>query len=295
MAVAADVKYWVGLSGFAGLGIKRFTLLTKYFGSVKKIYLAPKNSWSKTGISADMADAWDKWRNGRDLDKDRQRLETAQIRSITIEDNNYPKLLIETDYPPFILFIRGSIETLNQPGLTVIGTRKMTEYGRRATSRFVSQLAKKLTIVSGLARGIDGWAHRVCLGNKGKTVAVVGHGLERVYPAEHRGLAEEIVRSGGALVSEYPLDYPISKTNFPQRDRLLAGLSLGTLVIEGGQKSGTKITAGFAADYGREVFCVPGPIDSPASAGPAQLIQNGAKLVTKVEDIYEELPAVAIA
>ena len=284
-----DLKYWVGVSGFVGLGIKRFELLRKYLGSVQGIWQAPKSRWTKIGINADMADAWDKWRQGRDLDADMRRLETAQIKSIKIEDINYPKLLKETDYPPFILFVKGSIEVLSQPGLTVIGTRKMTEYGRRASSRFVSELAKKLTIVSGLARGVDGWAHRVCLGNQGKTVAVLGHGLERIYPAEHRGLAEEIARSGGALVSEYPMDYPISKTNFPQRDRLLAGLSLGTLVIEGGQKSGTKITAGFAADYGREVFCVPGPIDSPASAGTAELIQNGAKLVTKVEDIYDEL------
>ncbi|MBU2051656.1 DNA-processing protein DprA, partial [Patescibacteria group bacterium] len=241
------------------------------------------------GIKEEMAGGWEKWRQGRDLDKDMLRLETAQIRSITIEDKDYPKLLKETDYPPFIIFVKGKVNILNQPGLTVIGTRKMTEYGRRVTNRIVSELAKKLTIVSGLARGVDGWAHRVCLGNKGKTIAVLGHGLDRVYPAEHRGLAEEIARSGGALVSEYPLDYPISRANFPQRDRILAGLSLGTLVIEGGQKSGTKITAGFAADYGREVFCVPGPIDSPASAGPAELIQNGAKLVTKVEDIWEEL------
>ena len=284
-----ELKYWVGLSGFIGLGIKRFELLRKYLGSVKAVWQAPKDSWIKVGINADMAKSWDKWREGRNLDKDMRRLETAQIRSITIEDKDYPKLLKETDYPPFILFVKGSIEVLNQPGLTVIGTRKMTEYGRRATSRFVSGLAKKLVIVSGLARGVDGWAHRVCLGNQGKTVAVLGHGLERIYPAEHRGLAQEIVYSGGALVSEYPLDYPISKANFPQRDRLLGGLSLGTLVIEGGQKSGTKITAGFAADYGREVFCVPGPIDSPASAGPAELIQQGAKLVTKVEDILEEL------
>ncbi|KKU87784.1 MAG: protecting protein DprA protein, partial [Candidatus Beckwithbacteria bacterium GW2011_GWC2_47_9] len=151
-----DLKYWVGVSGFAGLGIKRFELLRNYFGSIKKIYLAPKDGWTKIGISADMADAWDKWRRGRDLDADMRRLETAQIKSIKIEDINYPKLLKETDYPPFILFVKGSIEVLSQPGLTVIGTRKMTEYGRRASSRFVSQLAKKLTIVSGLARGVDG-------------------------------------------------------------------------------------------------------------------------------------------
>lgn len=271
-----DLKYWVGLSGWPGLGQKRLEFLLKNLGSVQKIWQA--------GPKLNQA-----WQNQLDLDREMERLERYQIKTITIEDDNYPKLLKETDYPPFILFVRGSIEALNQPGLTVIGTRKMTEYGRWAASHFVSRLVKKLVIVSGLARGIDGWAHRVCLGNHGKTIAVLGHGLERVYPAEHRGLAEEIVNSGGALVSEYPLDYPIGKTNFPQRDRILAGLSLGTLVVEGGQKSGTKITAGFAADYGREVFCVPGPIDSPASAGPAELIQNGAKLVTKVEDILEEL------
>lgn len=285
-----ELKYWVGLSGFVSLGIKRFELLRKYFGSVKKIWLASKDSWIKTGISLDIVNAWEKWRQEKDLDEEIRRLETAQIRSITIEDKSYPKLLKETDYAPFILFVNGAIDVLKQPSLTVIGTRKMTEYGRQATGRLVADLVKRnLLIVSGLARGVDGWAHRVCLGNHGKTIAVLGHGLERVYPPEHRGLAEEIVKSGGALVSEYPLDYPLAKTNFPQRDRLLAGLSLGTLVIEGGQKSGTKITAGFAADYGREVFCVPGPIDSPTSVGPAELIQNGAKLVTKVEDILEEL------
>lgn len=273
-----ELKYWVGVSGWKGFGIKRLELLLKHLGSAQKIW--------EMGPELDS-----RWQNNQNLDKEMERLERYQIKAITIEDNNYPILLKETDYPPFILFVKGAVDILSQPGLTVIGTRKMTEYGRKVTSCLVSQLAKKLTIVSGLARGVDGWAHRECLGGGGKTIAVLGHGLERVYPAEHRGLAEEIVKSGGALVSEYPLDYPISKTNFPQRDRLLAGLSLGTLVIEGGQKSGTKITAGFAADYGREVFCVPGPIDSPASAGPAELIQNGAKLVTKVEDILEELPS----
>ena len=272
----SELKYWVGLSHWPGFGIKRLQFLLKEIGSVEKI-------WE---VGPDLNG---RWQNNQNLDEEMKRLERYQIRAITIEDKSYPKLLKEIDFSPFILYVKGQVDVLSQPGLTVIGTRKMSEYGRRATSQLVGEIAKKLTIVSGLARGVDGWAHRVCLQNKGKTIAVLGHGLERIYPPEHAGLAQQIVQSGGALISEYPLDFPLSRQNFPQRDRILAGLSLGTLVIEGGQKSGTKITAGFAADYGREVFCVPGPIDSPASAGPAELIQQGAKLVTRVEDIYEEL------
>ena len=271
-----DLKYWVGLSGWEGFGRNRLEFLLKHFGSVQKIWEAGP-------------DLNRQWQNNKDLDKEMERQERYQIRAITIEDKRYPKLLKEIDFAPFILFIKGSIEVLNRPGITVVGTRKMTEYGRQVTGKLVRELAKKLTIFSGLARGVDGWAHRVCLGVGGKTVAVLGHGLERIYPPEHAGLAEEIISHGGALVSEFPLDYQLNKQNFPRRDRILAGLTLGTLVIEGGEKSGTKITAGFAADYGREVFCVPGPIDSPTAAGPALLIQQGAKLVTKVEDIWEEL------
>jgi DNA processing protein len=133
-------------------------------------------------------------------------------------------------------------------------------------------------------------AHRACLNKKGRTVAVLGHGLDRLYPPEHKGLAEEIVKSGGALITEYPLGYPIAKGNFPARDRIMAGLTLGTLVIEGAHKSGTKITATQAVESGREVWAVPGPIDSPTAAAAADLIQQGAKLVTKAEDITEDLP-----
>jgi DNA processing protein len=229
------------------------------------------------------------WRGKIDLVKEIERLDRLEIKLLPIEDKNYPKLLKQIDFAPFLLYVKGDILELNRPAIAVVGSRKMTEYGQRATSLLVSQLAKKLTVVSGLARGVDGWAHRVCLQAGGRTIAVLGHGLDRIYPPENRPLAEEIVKRGGALVSEYPLGFPINKINFPQRDRIIAGLSLGTLVIEGGQKSGTKITAGFTADYGREVFCVPGPIDSAQSLGAAELIQQGAKLVTRVEEIYEEL------
>src|SRR3990167_5898431 len=179
----SELKYWVGLSHWSGLGIKRLKFLLKELGSVEKI-------WE---VGPDLNG---RWQNNQNLDEEMKRLERYQIRAITIEDKSYPKLLKEIDFAPFILYVKGQVDVLSQPGLTVIGTRKMSEYGRRATSQLVGEIAKKLTIVSGLARGVDGWAHRVCLQNQGKTIAVLGHGLERIYPAEHRGLAEEIARSG---------------------------------------------------------------------------------------------------
>lgn len=272
----SEIKYWVGLSGWRGLGRKKLELLITHFGSIKKIWLAgPKLN--------------PLWQNSLDIDREMEELNKRLIKVITIEDKRYPKLLKETDSAPFILYIKGEENLLDQPSLAVVGTRRPTEYGRKAVFRLVPELTKKLIIVSGLARGIDSLSHWQCLRSKGKTIAVLGHGLERIYPLENQRLAEAIINSGGALVTEYPLNFPLDKTNFPLRNRIIAGLTLGTLVIEGGERSGTKITANFAADYGREVFCVPGPITSLQSEGPAQLIQQGAKLVTKVEDIWEEL------
>jgi DNA processing protein len=282
-----DIKYWVGLSGFKGLGVKRLRLLRKYFGSLKAVYEAKASDWIKVGIKPEMTALWQK----RDLDQEIEQLNKNLIKVITIEDKRYPKLLKESDSPPFLLYIKGEEGLLSQPSLAVVGTRRPTDYGRKAVFRLVPEISKKLIIVSGLARGIDSLSHWQCLQSKGQTIAVLGHGLERIYPVENQRLADVIVAAGGALVSEYPLNFPLDKTNFPLRNRIIAGLTLGTLVIEGGERSGTKITANFAADYGREVFCVPGPITSLQSEGPAQLIQQGAKLVTKVEDIWEELPS----
>lgn len=271
-----ELKYWVGISGWRGLGRKKLEFLVKHLGSVKKIWLAgPKLN--------------PQWQNNKDLDGEIKALNRRLIKVITIEDKRYPKLLKEIDSPPLILYVKGEESLFNQHSLAVVGTRRPTEYGREAVKQLVDQLTDKLIIVSGLARGIDSAAHWQCLKNKGKTIAVLGHGLERIYPLENQRLADAIVSGGGALVTEYPLNYPLDKTNFPLRNRIIAGLTLGTLVIEGGERSGTKITANFAVDYGREVFCVPGPINSDLSLGPAELIQNGAKLVTKVEDIWEEL------
>ncbi|MEA3355598.1 MAG: DNA-processing protein DprA [Patescibacteria group bacterium] len=214
----------------------------------------------------------------------------VQVKEIKLKDKRFSFLLSQISGPPKVLHVVGNEKILNNKAITVIGSRKMTVYGRETTKRLVRDLVdKNFVIVSGLARGIDGVAHRSCLEAGGKTIAVLGHGFDRIYPPEHRGLAKQIIIKGGCLVTEFPYNFPIKKQNFILRNRIMAGMSLGTLVIEGKKKSGTKITATMAADYGREVFCVPGPIESKLSEGPAQLIQQGAKLVIKVEDILEEL------
>jgi DNA processing protein len=285
-----ELKYWVGLSGFKGMGVKRFRLLRQYYGTAKKMWQVGPSGWKKVGVGDRLIKNWASWWQDRDLDEEMIELEKRLIKGIFFEDNKYPKLLKEIDNPPFIIFGRGRIEKLGQPSLAVVGSRQVSEYGQQATKRLVRQLvAKGLIIVSGLARGVDSLAHRVCLNSSGTTVAVLGHGLDKIYPKENWRLAERIVKAGGVLLSEYPLGYPISRENFPLRNRIVAGLCQGVLVVEGRHRSGTKITAGFAADYGREVFAVPGPIDRPGSEATADLIKQGAKLVSSVEDIMEEL------
>jgi DNA processing protein len=285
-----ELQYWLGVAGLNGLGIQRMKLLLSYFGNIKAVWRAKKSKLIELGVPGPMVKAWDQWRKTKDLNQEMNWLAKGLIKLITIEDKRYPKLLKEIDTAPFLLFVKGAEDCLNKSGVAVVGSRQMSEYGRLATARLVAGLVEKgLVIVSGLARGVDSLAHRACLKNHGLTVAILGHGLERIYPQENQRLAEEIVASGGALVSEYPLGYPISQLNFPARNRIIAGLSLGVLVVEGRHKSGSKITAGFAAEFGREVWAVPGRIDSPQSEATADLIKEGAKPATRVEDILEEL------
>ena len=209
---------------------------------------------------------------------------------IKLGDKRYPVLLKEIADPPQVLYVRGKLLPQDNYAVAVVGTRTPTEYGRRVTRELVAGLvAAGLTVVSGLARGIDGEAHQAAMAAGGRTIAVLAHGLDRIYPQEHEELANQITQHG-ALITEWPAGRRIDKTNFVQRNRIISGLSLGAVVIEGKSRSGTKITARFAAEQGREVFAVPGPVNSVMSQAPMELIQTGAKLVTKVEDILEELP-----
>lgn len=210
------------------------------------------------------------------------------VKVIKIKDKGYPFLLKQIQGAPKKLYVRGG-EIDYKKTLAVVGTRHPTNYGVRVTRKLVGDLIRHgFVIVSGLACGIDTVAHETALKGGGKTIAVMGTGINRVYPESNQGLAQEIVKSG-ALVSEFGSGYQVRRGSFPARNRIISGMSLGVLVIEGKSRSGTKITANFAADQGREVFAVPGDITSKMSEAPMDLIKLGAKAVTRVEDILEEL------
>ena len=214
---------------------------------------------------------------------------------LTLVDKEYPSLLRDIDSSPFVLYIKSGLSKaelktfFSFPSLAVVGTRRITSYGRQITKQLTQELAQAgLVIVSGMARGVDSVAHQTALEAGGKTVAVLGCGVDIIYPPENKKLYQLILKNG-LVMSEFPPGMPPLPGNFPSRNRIIAGMSLGVLVSEGARKSGSLITASLAAEFGREVFAVPGPINSGLSVGPMFLIKNGAKLVSEAEDILEEL------
>lgn len=224
-----------------------------------------------------------------DVDEELELAEKAGVRILAYTDPDYPSKLKEVENPPIILYVKGDIQSRDALALAIVGTRRCTLYGKKQAERFGTQLARRgFTIVSGLAYGIDAKAHAGALKAKGRTLAVLPNGLGSIYPPEHQNLADEISENG-ALVSEFPMRYSVNKENFPRRNRIISGLSLGTIVIEAPMRSGALITARWATEQNREVFAVPGQIDSKQSAGSNTLIKNGAKLTEGLEDILEEL------
>lgn len=282
-------------STFVPIGPARFGLLVQYFGSAKKAWGASIGEYLKIGFNPKLAAKFESHRRAFDIDFYKEKLKSLGVRVVTLEDEEYPARLKEIQDPPFLLYVRGSKETnlafLADVSIAVIGTRKMTSYGKDVTERFGAALAQSgVTIVSGLALGIDAISHEAALFVDGATIAVLGNGLDQVYPPRNTNLARDIVNSGkGLLVSEYPLGYPAMPQNFPQRNRIVSGLSRGVLVIEGTKRSGTLLTAAAAARQGRDVYAVPGPVTSPVSQAPHLLIREGAKLVERAEDILEDL------
>ncbi len=218
-------------------------------------------------------------------------LEKRGLRLISIEDEDYPSALRTVDDPPIFLFIRGDLSILTEPCLAMVGTREMSEYGKRVVGFLTPEIVGAgIVTVSGLAQGIDGEVARETIAQGGKTVAVVGHGLGMMYPKAHERLAEEIINNGGLILSEFPLDIRPDKHTFPARNRIIAALSLGTIVLEAAIDSGSLITADLALGYGRDVFAVPGPIFDPNYAGCHQLIVQGqAKLVRTAQDVFDEM------
>ncbi|HRE15969.1 MAG TPA: DNA-processing protein DprA [Rhodocyclaceae bacterium] len=208
---------------------------------------------------------------------------------VTLADPHYPQLLLQAADPPNLLYVRGNPELLNTPALAIVGSRNATPQGNKTAEDFAQTLAERgLTIVSGLALGIDGAAHRGALAAKGRTIAVIGTGVDRVYPARHKALATQILECG-AIVSEFPLGTPALAANFPRRNRIISGLARGVLVVEAALQSGSLITARLAGEQGREVFAIPGSIHSPLARGCHQLIKQGAKLVEGAADVLDEL------
>jgi DNA processing protein len=287
--MADNLQYWVGFSRVPGIGPVRLRALLDYFGDIQAAWNASPATLLAVGLDRRSTEALVTLRGKLDLAAELERVARSGGRVLTWDSPEYPAALRNIADPPPVLYVRGQLLARDEWALAVVGTRRATVYGREVTRSLVGGLAASgVTVVSGLAHGIDTHAHQVALDAGGRTLAVLGSGIDVIYPAENRKLAELIVNSG-AILSEYPLGAQPESGNFPRRNRIISGLSLGVLVVEGTKSSGAMITADYASEQGREIFAVPGNVLSPNSAGPNYLIQQGAKLVTTMGDILEEL------
>lgn len=280
---------WVALSRVYGLGGQGICNLLRVFGSPEAVFSATKKQLAEV-VSETVASEIILGTNQAEIQSTLDWLnasETNQI--ITLADEAYPQLLLEIHDPPPLLYCKGDVQLLNTPSIAMVGSRNASPQGDKNAQDFAEALTQHgYTIISGMALGIDGAAHRGALRGEGKTIAVVGTGLDIVYPAKHRDLAHQIV-SSGLIISEFGIGTPSRPENFPRRNRIISGLSLGCLVVEANVQSGSLITAKLAAEQGREVFSIPGSIHSPVSKGCHLLIKQGAKLVDCVQDILDEL------
>src|ERR1700690_1353148 len=283
--------YWLALSLTQGLGPSRIKKLIELYGTADRVFEASLTELEGTGMRAVSAQSI---ANGKSMELAQQECSKAAeagAKIISLSDPEYPSRLKEIYDPPVILFVKGSVAVLSQTGIAMVGTRHPTPYGSGMAERLSSDLASRgLAIISGLARGIDTASHRGAVASKGKTVAVLGTGIDIMYPKENTRLTEQIVALGGALLTEFPVGTPPTPQNFPIRNRIISGISAGVLVVEAAEYSGTRITSRCALEQNREVFAVPGNVTNKNSWGPNTLIKQGAKLVATWEDVWEELP-----
>lgn len=285
-----NIPYLLALHSVHGLGPVRLKNLLDYFGDPKLIWEAEIKEISAHGIPQNVIENLIQARKNLDPGKFAEDIKKSGIMWLTIFDEIYPKLLKEIYDPPLVLYYLGEILPKDNKAIAIVGTRKMTGYGEAVTEKFASGLSLAgLTIVSGLARGVDACAHRAVVENNGRTLAVMGGGLNYIFPPENIVLAKKIISGHGALISEFAPNEPSLPGNFPARNRIISGLSLATLVTEAAEDSGSLITAKSALDQGREVFAIPGPITSDLSKGPSVLIKQGASLVTDPAEILESL------
>ena len=288
MAERDEARYWLALSFIPGLGGDAFRRLLSQFGPPDKIFSASLAQLHEV-VEPLIARAIHASLDNDKLVPALEWLAQPDNHLITLADAEYPQALLEASNPPAVLYVKGRLDMLNRPALAIVGSRHATPQGERDAEAFAHALSDAgLTIVSGMALGIDAAAHRGALKGAASSIAVVGTGLDIVYPARNRELAHQLAEQG-AIVSEFPLGTPSKAQNFPRRNRIISGLARGVLVVEAALKSGSLITARLAGEQGREVFAIPGSIHSPLSKGCHRLIKQGAKLVDSAQDIMEEL------
>lgn len=294
MLAVNETKYWVSFRYVTHVGPVRFQKLREHFGSAEAAWNAA-TSELRAVLDERSTASLVAVRQQLSPDGVMERVERLGVDVLTLEDSRYPRLIAEIPVPPPVLFVKGELLPEDERALAIVGTRRTTSYGRQVAGQLASELAGAgLTIVSGLARGIDGIAHQEALAAGGRTIAVLASGVDIIYPPEHQRLAEQIVASG-ALIADYPPGTKPDAPNFPARNRLISGLSLGTVIVEAPARSGALITANFAADQGREVFAVPGNVLSSTSEGTNRLLREGARLVRTAADLLDDLGISAAA
>lgn len=281
--------FWMGLNLVNGIGAVRFQKLLDHFGDARTAWEAPPAALQSVELTQKVMENLIQVRASVDLLAIWEQLEKLKINLLTWMDENYPRRLKEISQPPPVLYVRGEIIPKDEWAVAVVGTRKLSPYGRQVAEEVAGFLARNgVTVVSGLARGIDSVAHRAALNAGGRSIAVLGNGVDHIYPAENSNLAEKMIENG-ALISDYPLGTPPDAAHFPIRNRIISGLSIATVIVEAGQKSGALITAEFAANQGRDVFAVPGKIFAPQSKGTNRLIRDGAHPLLNPEDLMAAL------
>ncbi|HLY30465.1 MAG TPA: DNA-processing protein DprA [Ktedonobacterales bacterium] len=286
-----DLPYWLALNRIKGIGPARFKLLYDALGSAQAAWQAMPSDWQTAGLDARTAAAFEQQRRRINPAAEVERLVKTRVGVVRLIDDGYPRLLREIAAPPPLLYLRGALKPEDEWAIAIVGTRRVSAYGRQVTERLATELVgQRITVVSGLARGVDSCAHTAALAAGGRTIAVLGCGPDLVYPPENARLAARIVEeAGGAIITEYAPGVQPEAGNFPARNRIISGLSLATLITEAPEDSGAMITARFAGEQGRDVLAVPGPITSRGSGGTNRLIQDGAKLIMDVNDVLAEL------
>ncbi len=284
---------WIALNMTPGVGPRAATKLLERFGSADAVFHARRPELESLRLKPETIDSIIKREFHERAGTELERVKELGGDLLILDDGSYPSLLREIDDPPIVLYVKGDWQAcFDLPGIGVIGSRKCSTYGENSSEMLARDLASRgISIISGLARGIDAAAHRGAISGRGKTIAVMGTGIDSVYPKENNGLVRDILTSGGCLVSQFPLGTPPLKDNFPYRNRIISGLSLGVLIVEASERSGSLITARLASEQNREVMAVPGNITSGNSFGTNYLIKSGAKLVQQWQDVVAELPS----